>query len=796
MGSKTIKILKNSYKGYKTYSYFYGMKTILIIVILFISFLTQAQGFELGSWKEYLPYRNVLNIVHLDNKYYAATPYSLYYLDEDDNSIERLTEINSLSDFSISIMGVNEQEKAIVVGYESGNIDLIKNGEIINLSGIVSSNIIGDKRVYNVYSSGNLTYLACGFGIVVIDIEKEEVKDTYIIGVGGSQVKINDITINTDTIYAATDAGVYKAGLSSVFLSDPTNWSIENNIAPLSYSFITSFGGRLLLNAKYTGFLTDTLYQLENGVFGKVSSLSNNDYFDIQPKDNNLLLSTQRGVLELDENLQQVELLYTYAETSFVNPNSCIWNDGAYWVADKDNGMVKVINNFNFESYLLQGPFSNDVFHLATNNNDLWVSSGRTEGSAWNSTFNMNGIYHYNSEDWEMYNGLTNVELSEVDSIFDFVHIAIDPLDETHIMASSFKGGVVEIKDGKYVTRHTWYNSSLQRRLTDLTKTCASGSAFDEDGNFWVANAFVNEPLSLYTIDGTWKSFVCSAEMKGGIVTELYIDKTNGYLWMGAKGGGVMVYDFNKTPEDETDDQFKTLTTVEGSGALPSDITNTIVEDKNGAIWLGTENGPVVIYYPRNIFEGGNYYAQEILIEQDGILEVLLGSEDINEIVVDGANRKWFATEGGGLFLISADGTEMINSFTTENSPIFSNTINALAINPKTGEVYVGTDKGIMGFKGEATEPNATFNEVYAYPNPVRPEYQGKIAIKGLTNSADVKITDASGNLVASTTSLGGQAVWDGKTLSGERVATGVYYVFLVTEDGSDKIATKLLFVN
>lgn len=772
------------------------MKVILFVVLLFLSLVTQAQGFELGSWKEYLPYREVINIVHSDNKYYAATPYSLYYLDEEDNSIERLTKINSLSDFSISVMDVNEEEETVVIGYESGNIDLIKNEEIINISGIVSSNIIGDKRIYNIYSLGNLTYLACGFGIVVIDVTKQEVKDTYIIGFGGEQIKINDITIRADTIFAATDVGVYKAGLSSVFLSDPSNWTLEPLVDPQPYNLIADFGGGILLSAKNTGFLTDTMYQLKNGAFIKVASVVNNDYFDFQFKDNNLLLSTQRGVIELDENLQQVELLFTYAQTSFVSPNSCIWNDGAYWVSDKNNGMAKVTNNFNFESFLLQGPFSNDVFHLVTNNDDLWVSSGRTEGSAWNSTFNMNGIYHYNSEDWKMYNRLTDVELSEVDSIFDFVHIAIDPKDETHIMASSFKGGVVEIRDNKYITRHTWHNSSLQRRLTDLTKTCASGSAFDEDGNFWVANAFVNEPLSLYTVDGTWKSFVCTAEMKGGICTDLYIDKTNGYIWMAAKGGGVMVYDNNKTPLDETDDQFKTLTTQQGSGDLPSDIVNTIVEDKNGAIWFGTENGPVVLYNPRNVFEGGNFDAQEILIEEEGVLEVLLGTEDINEIVIDGANRKWFATEGGGLFLISAEGTELINSFTTENSPIFSNTVNALAINPETGEVYVGTDKGIMGYKGEATEPNATFNEVYAYPNPVRPEYQGKIAIKGLTRNADVKITDASGNLVASTTSLGGQAVWDGKTLSGERVATGVYYVFLVTEDGSDKIATKLLFIN
>lgn len=772
------------------------MKIILIIIILLSNLFIQAQGFELGSWKEYLPYRNVLNVVHSDQKYYAATPYAIYYLDEEDNSIERLNKINSLSDFSISVMGVNDQENTVVVGYESGNIDLIKAGEIINISGIVSSNIIGDKQVYNVYSKDHLTYLSCGFGIVVLDIERQEVKDTYVIGAGGTQIKINDILIDTDTIFAATDLGVYKASLNSPFLSNPNSWIQESLIPVRPYSLITSFGGSLLLNANYTGYLTDTLYQLKNGVFQEVLSITNNDYFSFDKKEGNLLLSTEKGVKEIDENLQEVNFLFTYAETNVIKPNSCLWHGNSYWVADRDNGMVKVINNYNFQNYALQGPFGNDVFYLTTEGDNLWVASGRTEGSAWNSTFNMNGIYHYDSENWAMYNGLTNVELSEVDSIFDYVHIAVDPKDNTHVMASSFKGGVVEIRNGEFIKRHTWYNSSLQRRLTDLTKTCAAGSAFDKDGNFWVANAFVNEPLSLYTPDEEWKSFVCSAEMKGGICTDLYIDKTNGYIWMAAKGGGVMVYNNNQTPLDETDDQFKNLSTSEGNGALPSDIINTIVEDKNGAIWLGTENGPVVIYNPKNIFDGGSYDAQEVLIEQDGILEVLLGTEDINEIVIDGANRKWFATEGGGLFLISEDGTAMINSFTTENSPIFSNTINALAINPNTGEVYVGTDKGIMGYKGEATEPNSSFSNVYAYPNPVRPEYNGKIAIKGLTNNADVKITDANGNLVVSTNSLGGQAIWDGKTLSGERVATGVYYVFIVKEDGSEKIATKLLFIN
>ena len=772
------------------------MKFLFLIFSFSFYFSFQSQGFEIGSWKEYLPYHKVINVANINNLYYAATPYSIYYYDADDNSIERLNKINALSDLAISVMAVNKQEQTLVVGYETGNIDLIKDNAVVNISGIVNSSIIGDKRIYNIYIKNELAYLACGFGIVVLDIAKQEVKDTYIIGNGGTQVKINDITSNSSTLYAATDAGIYSANLNSPFLSNPSVWSIETAIPLLEYNLVTSFGNRLLFSAKYPGFQTDTLYQFESGVASKVSNMLQNDYYSFDKKDDHLLISAHRGVIEIDQNLQETNLLWNYENVGSIEPFQCIWDGKDYWIADRNHGMTRVSDNYHYELHLIDGPFTNDVFHLATLGDQLWVSVGGAIGTPWNSTYNMKGVLHYNQKKWEMYNVITNVELSSVDSIFDYVHTTIDPKDENHVFTSTFKGGVVEIKDGELIKIHTWYNSTLERSVIDQSKTCTAGSDFDNDGNFWVSNSYSTHPLAVYTKEGIWKSFATLTLAKERVNSDLLVDKTNGYVWMTAKGAGIVVMNNNNTPLDETDDEYKWITTTEGAGNLPSDIVNSIVEDKNGEIWIGTEQGPAVIYNPSNIFNGGDFDAQEILIEQDGILEVLLGTENINEIAIDGANRKWFATEGGGVFLIAEDGTKMISSFTTENSPLFSNKVNALAINPKTGEVYIGTDFGIMGYKGEATEALDKFEDVYAYPNPVRPEFDGKIAIKGLTKNAEVKITDASGNLVLSTNALGGQAVWDGKTLEGIRVATGVYYVFVVSKDGKQKIATKLLFIN
>ena len=170
-------------------------------------------------------------------------------------------------------------------------------------------------------------------------------------------------------------------------------------------------------------------------------------------------------------------------------------------------------------------------------------------------------------------------------------------------------------------------------------------------------------------------------------------------------------------------------------------------------------------------------------------------NEVISDIVVDGANQKWIATRGGGLFLMSEDGTQTINAFSQDNSPLFSDNIQALAINNISGELYIATELGVMGYKGNATAANPIFSSLKVYPNPVRPDYQGNIGISGTTKNAEIKITDANGKLVFTTNSYGGQAVWDGYTSSGSLAISGVYYVFATSEDGYSSEKTKLLLM-
>ena len=203
-----------------------------------------------------------------------------------------------------------------------------------------------------------------------------------------------------------------------------------------------------------------------------------------------------------------------------------------------------------------------------------------------------------------------------------------------------------------------------------------------------------------------------------------------------------------------------------------------------------------VFFNPENIFNGGDYDAQQILVEVDGYVEYLLTNETVTTIAVDEANRKWLGTQSAGLFLVSEDGTEQVHHFTAENSPLLSNNIVDVKINHFSGEVYIATAKGLISYFSDATEGSLNHENVIVYPNPVRPEYTGTIAIKGLVQDADIKITDLNGILVHETQALGGQAVWDGKNGYGDRVQTGVYLVFSTNATGTETNVAKILFVH
>jgi len=311
-----------------------------------------------------------------------------------------------------------------------------------------------------------------------------------------------------------------------------------------------------------------------------------------------------------------------------------------------------------------------------------------------------------------------------------------------------------------------------------------------------VTNSGVKNPISVKLNNSNdWISFNYDELISNKIIGDIIITKQNNKWVILPVGNGLFVFDNNGTIENENDDLFKKLSVVDENGKIISNNIYSIAEDLDGDIWVGTNQGIVVYYIPENVFDDPNFYAQRIILTIGDVTQYLLSTETITSIAVDGANRKWLGTQSSGVYLVSEDGTEEINHFTSENSPLISDKIFDIGINHETGEVFFATDKGLVSYRGSATMGSDEFKDVYVYPNPVREDYEGEITIRGLVSDVNVKITDISGNIVYETTAEGGQAIWDGKNFSGRRVSTGVYLVFCSNDDGSKTHITKLLFI-
>ncbi|HQB25668.1 MAG TPA: T9SS type A sorting domain-containing protein, partial [Bacteroidales bacterium] len=377
------------------------------------------------------------------------------------------------------------------------------------------------------------------------------------------------------------------------------------------------------------------------------------------------------------------------------------------------------------------------------------------------------------------------------DSIYDMVCLAIDPSNPKHVYAGSWGKGLMEFNNRELIGVHNQYNSSLEGFVAALNNVFISGLAFDSKNNLWVANSGSSSILHCRKPDGSWQPYNLGGNASGIDIGKMVIDDYDQKWVLMRKEHSLLV--FNETLTQGK--PYKILGSATGEGAIPGNMVLSIAVDLDGEIWIGTDAGVAVFYNPDAVFSGYNFDAQRILVEQDGYVQYLLENESVTAIAIDGANRKWIGTDKAGVFLLSTDGTQQIYHFTEDNSPLLSNSVADIAIG-KDGEVFIGTSLGIVGFRGDSPSPGPPSDEVYAFPNPVRPSYDGPIGISGLPQNADVKITTISGKLVYHTVAAGTQAVWNGRDFDGRRVQSGVYLVFVSNEDGSEKLITKILFIH
>ncbi len=783
------------------------LRLFLVATVLLCTTKGLAQQ-AIGQWRDHLPYLRMVDVAQGAGLVYCATSTGLFSYDPASGEMGRINKTNALSDVDIRGLKWNEPLQTLMVYYGNGNLDLLQGNTSYNLGDIERSGILGDKAIYGVHCEGTIAYLACGFGIVVVDLERREVKETWFIGPNGGQLQVNAITFSADSIYAATSTGLYTASRTAPNLAAFDNWHKRTDMgaqmANGPFELAVAFGGRPVIGFRSELNNNDTLLILTaDNTWQWVPSTVGRRNRGVSVSDDGQLLATahENDIQLFDLGLNVVANYYGYAGFSS-EPAKAIRGPGFMWVADRSHGLAKATGGDQGITVRPNGPLNASCYRMDANGGALYVATGSVEGN-WANKYLKDGVHFFKDEAWHTINAPTDPFFASGGNAFagavnDMMTVAVDPNDPNHAFAGSWDDGLLEFRDGVTVTNYTQANSSLALATNDNSgKVNIAGLSFDIDGNLWVTNAWAASPLSVRSANGSWYSFSPGSLLNGNLLLAEVLAASNGYKWIvRPRGNALLVFNNAGTIAETGDDQWKLVTNSEGSGGLPAPDVFCVAEDKEGQIWVGTTKGVAVFYTPDAIFSGeGNWDAQQILIEQDGNVQILLETESVSSIVVDGANRKWIGTQTSGAYLVSADGREQIHHFTQENSPLPSNNITSIALDGSSGEVFFGTDRGIIGFRGEATDGGDEANCAKVFPNPVRESYTGPIAITGLVRDSEVKITDVSGNLVYRTTSLGGQAIWNGTDMSGIRVATGVYMIFATDLTGAYKCNTKLLVV-
>ena len=736
-----------------------------------------------GSWSDHLRYNTAYGIAAGPDEIYASTGSSILVYNKKYNELKKMSPVNGLSETGISSIAWSDENNILIIAYKSTNVDIIQKNSVYNIPDIMNKYIPGNKRINRIRTLGKYAYLATGFGIVVIDVVKMEIYDTWKPGPGPDNNEVFDIAFGNNTIYAATGNGIWYADQANQGLAYFGNWDqIKGLPAPDSKCTLAIFSGETLYANVPEGSSGDIIYAIDDAV--RLHSQNPgiiNSSFDKAPE--GFSVSSPGSLKYYYSN---GSLKTTIASYGWGIPNisqGIIVNDDA-WISDISYGLVQGKNLTGFTSLTLAGPASNDVVNIKSSDGKTIICGGGTD-NYWNKLERPFQVSV--SENYQFTNIISETETDAMRSLIELGN-------SSHFFISSWGDGLFEYNNNTLVKHYNQYNSPLQEGDSPGSGVRICGLAMDRSKNLWITQTDVPESIKILKRDGTW--IIYPAIINAPVIGDI-ISTKSGQKWITLPGGhGLFIIDDNNTPDVISDDQSRKLTVIDSDGEIITSVFSA-TEDLEGNIWIGTDQGPVIYPGTSDIF-GDDVRGYRIKVPRNdgsGLADYMLGTESITSIAVDGADRKWLGTKSSGAYLLSADGTTMLKNYNEENSCLFSDSIATVAIDNVTGEVWFGTSEGTVSVRETATSGKDEYQDVYSFPNPVREDYEGNVTITGLIKDTRVKITDVSGNLVFETSSEGGQASWDLTTYNGKRVATGVYIIFCANNDGSKSTVTKILVV-
>jgi ligand-binding sensor domain-containing protein len=732
----------------------------------------QSKPVALGQWRLHLPYNNVKQIVEVKDKLFCAGTHGFFYLEKKDGSTTRLSPINGFGGYEVETMQYDKNKDILVIAYADTKIELLKGKTIVKNDDIFQKTIIGNKSINHINIHQDIAYLSTSFGLLELNIDKNEIRNSYQnIGPGGTTIEIFSSSVLNDSLYISTKFGIYRGKIASTInLADYNNWQLVK-AANFASKHICSY------NQKLYAELDSQVWVYENKDWNLLETYDSAAVTNINVYHNQLLIGVyNKHIIKINGNNK------TYQPIKVLS--HCILDDREQiWYSSPIIGVV--LQNQNGEvNFFPNGPKAINAYQMINAFDKFYVMGGTFKETNYAPNFNKNGFYLFDNYTWT-YSDPSN---PLIQPMYDFTLCAYQK-NTGRLYLGSHGTGILQINNGQAVKRYDETNSPLRKRggLFNII----SGMALDKSSNLWVSNFDVDSSLHQLNNKGEWTSY----KLPVNNTSKIAIDSRNN-KWIVVQSGGLLFFN-DKGTNTTTDDIISRVNANSGTGNLPSNNVNDIAFTKNGELLIGTDQGFVRIRNPNAIQTGGNYDAERIIVSLEqgtNLGGYVLETERINTIFIDGGDRRWFGTDKGA-WLYDSDGTTLLHHFTKENSPLISNNVFNIGINETTGEVFFGTDKGLISFRADANAAAKSIEKLVIYPNPVRPDFVGDVAITGLTENTLIKITDINGQLVYQTFSNGGMATWNCKTFSGERPSTGVYLVFAISNDGEETEVGKLLFI-
>lgn len=756
------------------------------LMCLFIGSLSQLCGQEAASslWLTHLSYQNTTLVAETKEKVYAVSEGALYSLTKGQTTEMQLYDRSTgLSGLDITHIAYSPESQALVVYYLSGGIDILTDdGEITNISAISMSDRLPDKTLHRILFAGHRAYFIGAFGISVVDLYDHLVVSTYFQG-----LDVIDATLpNTGEIWALVD-GKLMSGNESDNLQDPSNW-VEQAVGVAELNDLKEVRELAMIGSKLAVLKSDGMLLLLSSDLQTAEVVANPERGERVDKlfvSKQAVFANAQGYSYIcQEGTGSFERSAT-GWTSMLSANS---SRDVAWAAVWDRGVVRIdLKNLSTPTiteldFNRNSPLDNRYFAaVATHGRYYGVSGSRTVDRQWIPfTLKM-----FDGRRWENISGKDLADLG-AGMVHDAISVAVDPDDADHIFVSTWGEGLFELRyPSTLVTHFKGHNSPLEQAIPDPNERYyRTGSLhFDAKGNLWMAQAgVVGGTIKMLDKQGKWHSFSFPSIGADNSYTQ-QVSYPNGVHWLGInhEKPGLYVFSDGNTPNDQSDDRSLYLASLrEHSGReIPFRKFYALTIDHTGVLWLGSERGICSVSGADRIFDR-NLAAVRPVGGEEPNLYYILDDVKINDIAVDKHNNKWIATDGDGLYLMNPSCTEILEHFTTANSPILSNSIVTADIDESNGIVYIGTIYGLQSYEAGTKEVEGKkIKGLSAYPNPLRPEMPDGITIKGVPAGSIVKIVNTQGHLVYETKSATSEVQWSARRGDGDRVSSGVYTVLV-----------------